>query len=62
MRDDDTHTSDQYHWHVAAIRKITSRFLAGEISATEKQRLIVAENQRYYAGQAPPRLVSARRT
>jgi len=53
QRGDDTHTADQYRWHLAAITRITARFLAGEIDVAGKRRLIAAENQAYYGSHAP---------
>lgn len=48
MRDTDTHTDDQWHAHMAAIRCVIQDWETGKISIDEKRRRIAAENKRYY--------------
>ena len=48
MRDDDSHTGDQYHAHIAAIDCIITDWREGRIKLAEKRMRIVAENKRYY--------------
>lgn len=54
MRDNDTHTDDQYAWHMRAIADTLSRWRTGEITTQAKRRAIADENQRYYADQIEP--------
>lgn len=48
MRDDDTHTADQYADHVRQLERIRGDYDAGLIGTTVKRRLIAGENARYY--------------
>jgi len=48
MRDNDKHTADQWHDHLARLRRILGKFMNNEISAGEKRAAIAAENAEYY--------------
>ena len=48
MRDDDSHTQDQYDDHMARIDAIRRDFTSGSITVSEKRRRIAAENSAYY--------------
>ena len=48
MRDDDTHTQDQYDDHMQRIDQVKREFMSGDITATEKRLRIAAENSAYY--------------
>lgn len=48
--DDDQHTIDQYHDHLAAINAAVRRWRGGEITSHVKRKLIADENKRYYGG------------
>jgi hypothetical protein len=48
--DDDSHTIDQYHDHMATIRDAINRWREGRLSTYGKRKAIADENQRYYHG------------
>ena len=48
--DDDSHTFDQYEFHMNAISDITARWRSGQITAFAKREGIAQENRRYYGG------------
>jgi uncharacterized protein YbaP (TraB family) len=49
--EDDQHTLDQYHDHMATISAAINRWRNGEISTFTKRQAITEENRRYYGGQ-----------
>jgi hypothetical protein len=57
QRDDDLHTADQWHHHLAAIRQYLQAFQDGALTAGEKQKAIAAENRAYYGTGVRPGLV-----
>jgi hypothetical protein len=48
MHDDDNHTEDQWHDHVARLDDIKADWHHGTIGTTEKRHRMAAENQVYY--------------
>ena len=58
MRDDDTHTQDQYDDHMARIDQIKRGFMSGDITASDKRRRIAEENKAYYRDDSirPPKV------
>jgi hypothetical protein len=58
MRDDDTHTQDQYDDHMQRVDQIKRDFIGGRITVTEKRRRIADENKAYYRDESirPPKV------
>ena len=58
MRDNDTHTQDQYDDHMQRIDAIRREFIGGTITVSEKRRRIAAENSAYYRDESirPPKV------
>ena len=48
MREDDSHTEDQYHDHMKRIDAIIANWKHGTIGTREKRRQITEENKAYY--------------